>query len=406
MATMSPPLAILKLKAPLAIGTLQWGTTWIDDKVINHKGVITEETCQEILAVCRSHHLTLFDTAEGYGGGTSEKRLGRLFSTTKNNKSNDDDDDDSSDAILFMTKFLPSPWRLFHADFERAVRASCQRLQVDCIPIYLLHSPVHWLRDVDYWVEAAAICRKKGLIQAMGLSNCNASQLRQAVAAGKKFGVDIVCNQVHYSLLDYNSAALQEMEKACRELNVKIVGFSPIGQGLLCDGELDAKRWKHNKAAKIMRLDYDDVQGLRAVVSQMAQKYQKTMSQVALNWSIQHDVIPLVGCRSAKQANDSVGCLGWSLSPEDVKALDKVALPASTLDSTYQFERRGSSQDDALIHHCLRSVINSWSLVLFCISAGPSWRRMFFVSLFGVVMVVCRTLDSLGFGSVVPIPKP
>jgi aryl-alcohol dehydrogenase-like predicted oxidoreductase len=308
----------IELQVPLAIGTLQWGTTWIDDKIINHSGVLKEETCKEIVSICDGSGITLYDTAEGYGGGTSEKRLGRLLSRNED--------------CIFMTKFLPAPWRCFHADLERAVRESCRRLQVSSIPIYLLHSPVHWLRDVEYWVESCAACHEKGLIQAMGLSNCNADQVRRAVSAGEKCGVKVVCNQVHYSLLDYNSAALQEMERACRELGVKIVAFSPIGQGLLTDG-LTTDKWQHNKPAKMLRLKYDDLQPLRSLLSQLAKKYDKSMAQVSLNWCIRHEVVPLVGCRSPQQARDSMGCLGWSLSTEDVQELDKLALDRSTLES-------------------------------------------------------------------------
>jgi pyridoxine 4-dehydrogenase len=137
---------------------------------------------------------------------------------------------------------------------------------------------------------------------------------------------------VHYSLLDYNSKALQEMEATCRELGVKIVAFSPIGQGLLTGG-LTTEKWQHNKPAKMLRLQWDDIQPLRAKVEEKAQKYGKTMGQVALNWCIQHNVIPLVGCRSVEQARDSVGCLGWSLEEKDVRDLDQVALGKSTLES-------------------------------------------------------------------------
>jgi aryl-alcohol dehydrogenase-like predicted oxidoreductase len=164
-------------------------------KIINSGGCIHEDTCQEIVQLCSQAGVTLYDTAEGYGGGTSEKRVGRLLAT-------------SPDAI-YMTKFLPVPWRAFHSDLEKAARASCRRLQVDCIPIYLLHSPVHW-RPIEYWVEACAMCKQKGLIHAMGLCNCNAQQVERADVAGKKYGVPVIYNQVHYSLLDYNSHALKK----------------------------------------------------------------------------------------------------------------------------------------------------------------------------------------------------
>jgi len=133
----------------------QWGTTWVDHKLVNRKGVLEESVCKEVVDVFTDKDVTLFDTAEGYGGGTSERRCGRLLDPSKH---------------ILMTKFLPAPWRLFHSDLEWAVRESCRRMGVNCIPVYLLHSPVHW-RPIEYWVEACAICHKKGLIQSMGLSN-------------------------------------------------------------------------------------------------------------------------------------------------------------------------------------------------------------------------------------------
>lgn len=286
------PEGRLELRVPLAIGTLQWGTTWLDHKLINSpNGNLSDDICREIVAICSAHDIQLYDTAEGYGGGTSEKRLSRLMMIPSGPSS------DHSRDTIFMTKFLPAPWRLFHSDLEYAVRESCRRLKVACIPIYLLHSPVHWLRGVEYWVEACARCKRQGLIQCMGLSNCNAEQVRRAVVAGREHGIDVVCNQVHYSLLDYGSHQLREMERTCRELGVRIVAFSPIGQGLLTD-KLTTEQWKHKKIPKMLHLKWDDLSQLRQTLDAIAKKYEKSMAQVAINWCIQHGVIPLVGCRS------------------------------------------------------------------------------------------------------------
>jgi pyridoxine 4-dehydrogenase len=361
---------ILHLQVPLAVGTLQWGTTPIDDYLINGKGCITESDAALIVREFTNAGVTLWDTAEGYGGGTSEQRLGRLS--------------DAKNTTVIMTKLLPVPWRGFWPnDMERAVRASCHRLGIPKIPIYLLHSPVHW-RSLDYWIARGADCKRKGLLDSMGLSNCNADQVRRAVAAGKKYGVDIVVNQVHYSLLDYNSASLQEMERTCRELQVAIVGFSALGQGLLTD-TLTPQSYQTNRMAKMLRLrNYDELQPLRTALKRISQEYtvdnnnktqksnnntaqhdshHKSMAQVAINWSICHGVVPLVGCRSPKQAKDSIGALGWRLKPEHVQELDRLALKRSTFDS-------------------------------------PGWKRMIFVSLFGLVMIVCQICDTLGYGIV------
>lgn len=167
---------------------------------------------------------------------------------------------------------------------------------------------------------------------------------------------------MHYSLLDYNSSALREMQETCRSLDVKIVAFSPLGQGLLTD-TLTPNTWKQNRPAKMLKLQWNDIQELRTCLKELALKYDKSMAQIAISWCISHGTIPLVGCRSVKQAKDSVGALGWKLEKEDVEKLDTVALGKSTLDS-------------------------------------PGWRRMIFVSLFGFVMIACRALDYFGYGMV------
>ena len=200
---------------PLALGMLQWGTTPIDNHLINgSRGVLTELEARDIYQAFRSRGVVLFDTAEGYGGGTSEKRLGRLWkeevdgdesreknglgddgATTTTDATDEDhgggDPTDTATArsdVLLMTKFLPAPWRYKHSHFEKALRDSNKRMRISKCPIYLLHSPMHLCRNVEYWVESAAICKKKGLMDALGLSNCSSDEVQRAVSAGKKVG--------------------------------------------------------------------------------------------------------------------------------------------------------------------------------------------------------------------------
>lgn len=178
----------------LALGMLQWGTTPIDHYVINgSRGTLTETEAQEIYRIFRSRGVVLFDTAEGYGGGTSEMRFGRLSQTeSKSTKqkpptnAREGADAAENQHIIPMTKFLPAPWRFTHKHFELALRASNKRMRVSECPIYFLHSPMHICREIEYWVESAAICKKKGLLKALGLSNCSADEVRRAVLAGKK----------------------------------------------------------------------------------------------------------------------------------------------------------------------------------------------------------------------------
>lgn len=107
----------------------------MDQYIINgSKGVLNENEAEEIYREFLDRGIVLFDTAEGYGGGTSEKRLGRLMRAT-----------DSSKNVLLMTKFLPVPWRWTHKHFELALRASNNRMGISECPIYLLHRLVRYV---------------------------------------------------------------------------------------------------------------------------------------------------------------------------------------------------------------------------------------------------------------------
>ena len=196
------------------------------------------------------------------------------------------------------------------------------------------------------------------------LTNCSADEVRRAVLAGKKYGVDVILNQVHFSLLDYNSTALKEMQSTCDEYGVSIVAYNSLGQGLLTD-TLTEEKFRNNKPAKMMHIQWNDLTLLRSALRRIADtRSEKTsMAQVALNWCRAHNTIPLVGCRSKQQAIDTLSSLDWELTPEQVAELDSLALSRCTLDS-------------------------------------PKWRRKLFVILAGVVMTLCRWMDILGWGRV------
>jgi pyridoxine 4-dehydrogenase len=337
------------LPAPLAIGTLQWGTTWVDEKIIPG-GRIDDETAEEVLrTLLKSGKIGLLDTAEGYGGGTSEQRIAflrdRLEATGVN-----------TGNVMVASKFLPTFWRWTQASFERALRGSLDRLNMKSCSVYYLHSPVHPL-PINFWIQAAATCKKKGLVKTLGLSNCDGDQVRAAVEAGRRYGIDVSCNQIMFNLLDYKSPRLQKTLNVCRELGVTVIAYSPIAQGLLTD-KLTRETFATNRPAKMTGITWDRLDALRSELRAVACARGKTMAQVAINWCVCHGTVPLVGCRSVKQAEDTLGSLGWHLTAEEVERLDNASLARSTLD-------------------------------------GPIWRRGIFVSLAALLIAVYRACIAL-----------
>ena len=118
---------------------MMWGTTALDRRINGY--LIPDATLRRIRDEAARAGVTFFDTAEGYGGGTSEIRLRQLGIPRAGG--------------VVATKFLPTLWRWTEASFIRALRASNTRLGVTCCDVYFVHTPIH-PRSPDVWVRAAA----------------------------------------------------------------------------------------------------------------------------------------------------------------------------------------------------------------------------------------------------------
>ncbi len=155
------------LKVPLGIGTMFWGDTTLDKRMAGR--IIPDETLARIREITRNNGVTFFDTAEGYGVGSSEVRLNRLGFADGSN--------------LVATKFLPTLWRWTPAAFVRATEGSNKRLGVPTCALSFIHSPVH-PRSPQVWIRGAAQAVRRGTLQSLGLSNFNAEQVRLAAKRG------------------------------------------------------------------------------------------------------------------------------------------------------------------------------------------------------------------------------
>lgn len=274
------------------------------------------DTLSTMVTMAFQHGVRVFDSAEGYGFGSSEQRLRDATSSSTTTT--------PSPALVLMTKFMPVIWRWTKQSFDNSLRQSAIRLGVKAIPIYFIHTPVHPM--FLSWVRWACEARQRGDVQEVGLSNCSADDVIAAVAVAKSMGQRIAANQVLYSLLDYNSNALQRMLRVCQEHQITIVAYSVLGQGLLADS-LTPERYGSIRATKMLRgLSYDRLTPLRACIKSVADAHGKTMSQVCLRWAQQHGAVPLCGVRSVRQMEDALGSLGWELSSSEMKQLDEHAL--------------------------------------------------------------------------------
>jgi aryl-alcohol dehydrogenase-like predicted oxidoreductase len=334
----------------VAVGLMQWGSTTIDNSFVNPHGNLTDDTCRQIWKACMDRNTTnvicMADTAEGYGGGSSEIRIREVSNYYQTHYADSkasaagaaglslsvrlSDSKQSCSHIVVATKYLPTLWRWTQSAFDKSLRGSLNRLGVECIELYFIHTPIHPM-PLENFIQWACDAANDGRIKHIGVSNCSAEQVRRADAVARRNGRRIACNQIMVNMLVWNSSKLQDTIQTCQELGVQIVAYSPIGQGLLTEG-LTREKFKTIRATRITGVKFDQLQPLRDEIQALSVKYDKSMAQIAMNWVRQHGAIPLVGCRSVRHVEQAAGSCGWDLSEDDVKSLDALSLHVSIFD--------------------------------------------------------------------------
>ncbi|KAL3929117.1 MAG: hypothetical protein SGBAC_012352 [Bacillariaceae sp.] len=309
----------------IGIGLMQWGTTKIDERVVNPKGNLSDDMVQQLWKTCRDKKVVFFDTAEGYGGGTSETRVQEVRQWYQD-KVLDGKPDDVN--VVVATKYLPTLWRWTKGAFYRSLKGSLQRLKVAKIDLYFIHTPVHPL-PLEYHIQWACDAMDDGLIGNIGISNCPADLcIRAHKVAQQNGGKRIACNQIMLNLLVWQSAKHRETVRVCQELGIQIIAYSPIGQGLLTDG-LTPSKFQGIRAVKMTGVEYGNLAPLRAELKTLSDKYSTTMAQVAINWVRGHGAVPLVGCRDIAQTKDALDSTNFRLKKEEVQKLDTMSLGLS-----------------------------------------------------------------------------
>eukprot|EP00759_Apiculatamorpha_spiralis_P028916 PhF_6_TR31387/c0_g1_i3/m.45971 len=311
----------LTLSVPLGIGTMMWGGLAMDRKVNGY--IIDDDTLTSIITSAIKKGITFIDTAEGYGGGSSEERIRDVLAPTTT----------QSSSLILATKFLPTLWRWTEASFLRALRGSNRRLGITCCDVYFIHSPVHPLH-LEVWVRAARTAIQLGLMKKLGLSNFNTMQVRRACSLAAELGVPVAANQLMVNLMVFASPELQATLLECKQWGLAIIAYSPLGQGLLCKPLMDETSAKDVRLSRMTGLQYDDLVPLRSAIMEVAAKHGPgtTMTHVCIAWSIAKGCIPLVGCRKVAQLEDAFLGTHLALTPEDVSKLDAMALGKHTFE--------------------------------------------------------------------------
>ena len=324
---------------PLKISQLGCGTWSWGNRLLWDYDPSMDEEIYEAYALVRRAGVTVFDTADSYGtldlNGRAEVLLGQFERryqdelTAQQQQSwwgSFTNDDTSRRPQQVATKFAPYPWRITRQSILSAAKASLERLEQPELAI----AQAHWstanyqpLQEGAIW-QGLADVYDAGLAQAVGVSNYGPQQLRKVAAFMRERQVPLATAQIQYSLMTYKAA--MPMQEACDDVQCRLISYSPLCLGLLtCKYNLDNLPRPGNPRRQLFRELLPGAQGLLQTLQVVAQEYNKSPTQVAINWAVAKGTVPIPGCRTVAQARENLGAVGWKLKTDAVQELDRQA---------------------------------------------------------------------------------
>lgn len=299
-------------KTPIEISEIGVGAwSWGDRFYWNYGTGYQEEDIDRLFSRAVEAGITFFDTAETYGRGRSEEILGKLLQSRRQ-------------GLVIATKFTPYPWRLAAGDLGRALDRSLQRLGLEQIDLYQVHFP-YSPRSIKTWVSALGDAGNSGKVRTVGVSNYSRDQMLWARDLLDHYGLPLASNQVEYSLLnrDVETSGLLD---ACLENEITLIAYGPLAQGLLT-----GKYSSENPPPGIRRYRYPGEVLKRAgrLVARLAEIGQahegKTPAQVAVNWLLCRQTVPIPGAKNLRQLEEHLGSAGWRLDPTEIELLEELS---------------------------------------------------------------------------------
>lgn len=294
---------------PLKIGLGTWA--WGNRLVWNYGSAFDENDLFEVYSRMLESPLPFFSTSEGFSEGESERMLGR-FSVR------------APKPAFISSKFIPRFWLVRRSDFRSHLLASLKRLKRRKIDLYLIAPPSGWM-NLRMLAECAVEAIDNGQIQNVGVSNFSAVQAAKFAELLAHFGVHLSCLEAEYNLLN-RSVETNGIRQLSIELGVPLIAQSPLALGLLSGKFLNEPVQNGLRQQLMNRYPQQRLSGLIRQMNQIGSENEgRNAAQVALNWLICKRAVPIPGATSARQADENLQSINWSLSDEQVERLDRLS---------------------------------------------------------------------------------
>jgi aryl-alcohol dehydrogenase-like predicted oxidoreductase len=258
------------------------------------------------------HGINWIDTAAAYGFGHSERIIGRALQGLTERP-----------YIFTKGSLLEGPGRRIIHNLRRdsllgEAEASLQRLGIDAIDLYQIHSPDP-AADIDEGWTALAELKERGLVRHIGVSNFNVEQLHriQQIAPVETL-------QPPYSLIDRD--AERELLPFAQHQQIGVIVYSPMASGLLT-GKMSRYRtaslpdddWrKHDQHFQEPQLSRHLT--LVERLKDIAERHDSTPGAIAVAWTLRNPAIAgaIVGFRRPLQIAPILTATDLQLTPQDL----------------------------------------------------------------------------------------
>ncbi len=290
-------------------------------------GELDQKAATELVSTSLEHGVNFIDTADVYSEGISERMTGQALKDLGVKRSD----------VVVATKFYsemgkgPNDRGASRGHIMDAVKASLERLQLDHIDLYQMHS-TDAVTPIEESLRALDDLVREGLIRYAGVSNWAGWRLAKGQALCEAKGWARLA-----SVQSYYTLAGRDLERdvipAITDAGMGLMVWSPLAGGLL-SGKY-GRDGSGPDGARRVNFDFPFVEKARAfdcidAMRPMAEAHGASVAQVALAWLLAKPAVTsvIVGAKTPEQLVDNLKASALELTPEQVATLDEVsALP-------------------------------------------------------------------------------
>jgi aryl-alcohol dehydrogenase-like predicted oxidoreductase len=263
--------------------------------------------------------ITLFDTADAYGGGRSERAIGRWLAQRG---------PDVRERVVLSTKVFhsvegdPADHGLAPERIRRQIEGSLRRLGVERVDLYLTHEPDPETPNGETLAALDGLVRE-GKVGAIGASNVTTAELDEALRASEERGLaSFEWVQNSYSLLERGDE--EELLPLCERHGLGYTPFSPLAGGWLTGKYRPGEAYPEGSRMTFRPEPYREIEhegtfAALAALDEAARPRGVNMATLALAWLLGDDRVTsvVVGPRRPEHLEPALAALQLDLTPEE-----------------------------------------------------------------------------------------